>query len=111
MEQDERRIWLIRQLQKEMPEYAGIPLPEDPEGQWQLFRGLCNFFWKPAPPKPEPVMPDTPGHATIKYYRMQKGIGLRKLVSKMNGVPNRHALRDYERGRSEPDYQEIGELI
>ena len=43
MEQAERRIWLIRQLQKEMPEYAGIPLPENPEGQWQLFRGLCNL--------------------------------------------------------------------
>ena len=43
MEQEERRIWLIRQLQQEMPEYAGIPLPEDPEGQWQLFRGLCNL--------------------------------------------------------------------
>ena len=37
MEQEERRIWLIRQLQKEMPDYAGIPLPEDPERQWQLF--------------------------------------------------------------------------
>ena len=43
MEQEERRIWLIRQLQKEMPDYAGIPLPEDPERQWQLFRGLCNL--------------------------------------------------------------------
>lgn len=43
MEQEERRIWLIRQLQQEMPEYAGIPLPEDPERQWQLFRGLCNL--------------------------------------------------------------------
>ena len=44
MEQEERRIWLIRQLQKEMPDYAGIPLPEDPERQWQLFRGLCNLL-------------------------------------------------------------------
>lgn len=43
MEQEERRIWLIRQLQKEMPDFAGIPLPEDPERQWQLFRGLCNL--------------------------------------------------------------------
>lgn len=65
-----------------------------------------KFFWKPAPPKPEPVVPDTPGHA-IKYYRMQKGIGLRTLVSKMNGAPNKHVLQDYERGRSEPTYQAI----
>lgn len=50
MEQEERRIWLIRQLQQEMPEYAGIPLPENPEGQWQLFRGLCNL----RPPRKAP---------------------------------------------------------
>ena len=42
MTQDERRVWLIRQLQKEMPEYAKIPVPDDREQQWHLLRGLFN---------------------------------------------------------------------
>ena len=42
MTQDERRIWLIRQLQKEMPEYAELAVPEDKEQQWHLLRGLFN---------------------------------------------------------------------
>ncbi len=29
MTQEERRIYLIQELQKEMPEYAGYPIPKD----------------------------------------------------------------------------------
>lgn len=42
MTQEERRIWLIRQLQKEMPEYADYKIPKDPKQQWLLLRGLFN---------------------------------------------------------------------
>ena len=51
MTQDERRIWLIQQLQKEMPENADIDMPEDPEQQWRLLRGLFNV--RPAAPASE----------------------------------------------------------
>lgn len=65
-----------------------------------------KFSWKPAPPKPEPVVPDTPGNA-IKYYRMQKGIGIRTLVRMMHGYPTRSMLWDYERGRTIPPYSAL----
>lgn len=51
MTQDERRIWLIQQLQKEMLENADIDMPEDPEQQWRLLRGLFNV--RPAAPASE----------------------------------------------------------
>ena len=42
MNQSERRIWLIQELQKEMPEYAHYPIPKTSEEQWRLLRGLFN---------------------------------------------------------------------
>lgn len=42
MNQRERRIWLIQELQKEMPEYAHYPIPKTSEEQWRLLRGLFN---------------------------------------------------------------------
>jgi len=42
MTQKERRIWLIGELQKQMPEYADILIPETEEKQWRLLRGLFN---------------------------------------------------------------------
>ena len=42
MNQSERRIWLIQELQKEMPEYAHYPIPKTSEDQWKLLRGLFN---------------------------------------------------------------------
>lgn len=48
MTQEERRIWLIKALQKEMPEYASYAIPADAEGQWYLLRALFNVRM-PAP--------------------------------------------------------------
>ena len=42
MTQEERRIYLIHELQKQMPEYAGYPVPEDEQEAFNLFRALCN---------------------------------------------------------------------
>ena len=42
MTQDERRIYLIRELLKEMPEYSGFQIPGDTDGQRDLLRGLFN---------------------------------------------------------------------
>lgn len=42
MTQEERRIYLIYELQKQMPEYAGYPVPEDEQDAFNLFRTLCN---------------------------------------------------------------------
>lgn len=48
MTQEKRRLWLIRELQKEMPEYRNLEIPEDPQQQWLLLRGLFNVRM-PAP--------------------------------------------------------------
>ena len=46
--QEERLRYLIRAMQKEMPQYRGIVIPEDSAGQKQLLRSLMNV----RPPKP-----------------------------------------------------------
>ena len=46
--QEERRIWLIRQLQKEMPQYRELAIPKGEEEQWRLLRSLFNV----RPPYP-----------------------------------------------------------
>ena len=46
--QEERRIWLIRQLQKEMPQYQELAVPKGEEEQWRLLRSLFNV----RPPYP-----------------------------------------------------------
>lgn len=46
--QEERRIWLIRQLQKEMPQYRELAVPNGEEEQWRLLRSLFNV----RPPYP-----------------------------------------------------------
>ena len=48
MTQTERRIYLIRALQDEMPEYAGLLIPSDETAQKRLLRALFNV----RPPLP-----------------------------------------------------------
>ncbi len=52
MTQEERRIWLIRALQTEMPEYASYRIPQEKEDQWHLLRALFNVR-PPMPVSPE----------------------------------------------------------
>ena len=47
-EQEARRIRLIRELQREMPQYGEIEIPDTEEGQWNLLRSLFNV----RPPYP-----------------------------------------------------------
>ena len=54
MTQEERRIYLIQELQKEMPEYAGYQIPEDEQGQRELLRGLFNV--RPVQPVSDEFM-------------------------------------------------------
>ena len=42
MTQKERAIYLIQELQRELPEFARYNIPEEEEEQWMMFRGLCN---------------------------------------------------------------------
>ena len=46
--QKERRIWLIRELQREMPQYQDIRIPVTEKEQWNLLRSLFNV----RPPYP-----------------------------------------------------------
>lgn len=48
MNQSERQLYLIRMLQKEMPEYKDVQIPEDESGRWTLLRSLFNV----RPPYP-----------------------------------------------------------
>lgn len=48
MNQDERRLYLIRNLLAERPEYQGITIPETPSEQAALYRSLVNV----RPPSP-----------------------------------------------------------
>ena len=43
MTQTERRIYLIQELLNEQPEYAGLKIPEDEDGQKRLLRSLVNI--------------------------------------------------------------------
>ncbi|MGI6053025.1 MAG: protein-ADP-ribose hydrolase [Bilifractor sp.] len=55
MTQGERRVYLIRELQKEMPEYTGLQIPDDEQGQRDLLRALFNVRL-PAPASEEFLM-------------------------------------------------------
>lgn len=55
MTQDEKRLWLISALKKDMPEYAAVPVPPDAEGQRRLLRSLMNI--RPPRPAPEGFLP------------------------------------------------------
>jgi O-acetyl-ADP-ribose deacetylase (regulator of RNase III) len=48
MTQDERRLYLIKELLAESPRYKDIDIPETTEAQWQLLRSLMNV--RPAGP-------------------------------------------------------------
>ena len=48
MNQQERRIYLIREMQREMPQYADISIPEEEMQQRRLLRSLFNL----RPPYP-----------------------------------------------------------
>ncbi len=48
MNQQERALWLIRALMKDMPQYGEVPIPALPPQRWQLLRSLMNL----RPPLP-----------------------------------------------------------
>lgn len=48
MTQQDRCVWLIRELLKDMPQYSDIIIPVLPERRWQLLRSLMNV----RPPMP-----------------------------------------------------------
>ena len=52
MNQEERRLYLIRALQREMPQHGKVRIPESGEGQWRLLRSLFNVR-PPYPASPE----------------------------------------------------------
>jgi len=48
MQQQERCLWLIRELLREMPQFGGTEIPALPPRRWQLLRSLMNV----RPPMP-----------------------------------------------------------
>ena len=57
MNQSEKRLFLIRSLLKENPEYRDLSIPAEPENQRQLLRGLMNIR--------------APQHADADFLQMQ----------------------------------------
>ncbi len=51
MTQQEKIVFLIKELQKKMPEYAGDGIPDNAADQWTMLRGLFNV--RPAWPVSE----------------------------------------------------------
>ena len=51
MTQEERCLWLIRELLKEMPQYRDVLVPALWENRWRLLRSLMNV--RPPMPAPE----------------------------------------------------------
>ena len=70
MTQTERRIYLIQELLNEQPEYAGLKIPEDEDGQKRLLRSLVNIRM------PRPASPDflAVQDAHLKEEIRRKGI-------------------------------------
>ena len=70
MTQTERRLYLIQELLKEQPEYAGLKIPEDEDGQKRLLRSLVNIRM------PRPASPDflAVQDAYLKEEIRRKGI-------------------------------------
>ena len=42
MNQQERCLWLIKALLKDMPQYADTPISTLPDGRWRMLRSLMN---------------------------------------------------------------------
>lgn len=83
MTQKERRLYLIRELLREKPEYAKMEIPEDEREQKKLLRALFNIRM-PAPVTPEflRVQDDY-----LQEETKQKGItGLADLTPVQDGV-------------------------
>ena len=57
MTQQERCLWLIKALLKDMSQYADMPIPVLPDRRWRLLRSLMNV----RPPMP----------ATDEFFRVQ----------------------------------------
>lgn len=76
MTQDERRLYLLRELLKENPRYQGVEIPETPEQQWRLLRALMNV---------RPSMP-----ASAEFLKVQDEY-LQELL-KERGIVDAHAL-------------------
>jgi len=70
MNQQERCLWLIKALLKEMPQYADTPIPALPDGRWRLLRSLINV----RPPMP----------ASAEFLKMQDDF-LREMTA-MKGI-------------------------
>ena len=49
MTHEEQRIWLIRQLLSEEPDYKDFAVPDGEQGQKDLLRALMNV----RPPRPD----------------------------------------------------------
>ncbi len=70
MTQQERRLWLIRALLEEMPQYRHTPVPSLPEQQWRLLRSLMNV----RPPLPASAEFLEVQDAYLRQMTLEKGI-------------------------------------
>ena len=70
MTQEEHRLWLIRYLQREMPETRDLAIPQEAAAQWHLLRALMNV--RPPAPAPEEFL--AVEGALLEQMTREKGI-------------------------------------
>ena len=70
MDQEERRLFCIQALLREMPQYRGVAIPGDADGQRQLLRSLMNV----RPPMPASAAFLEAQDAYLQERTREKGI-------------------------------------
>ena len=70
MTQQERCLWLIWELLKDMPQYRDTPIPVHPQRRWQLLRSLMNV--RPPIPVTEEFCRNQ--DAFLQQMTLEKGI-------------------------------------
>ena len=78
MNQQERCLWLIRELLKDMPQYRDTPVPAFPDRRWQLLRSLMNV---------RPPMPVTEDFCQVQDAFLQQMIQEKGIVAAETLLP------------------------
>ena len=102
MNQQERRIYLIRKMQREMPQYADIPIPEEEMRQRRLLRSLFNL--RPPYPASEDFLSVQDAYLSeVIRERGSSGSAVRESQSQNLPLAGRHhnasLRRDRKRGK------------
>lgn len=84
MTQEEKCRYLIQELQKEMPQYGDLAIPDSEEGQWRLLRSLLNV--RPPYPASEEFLNIQDGY--LSEMIRQRGIVEARDLPRIKNAPH-----------------------